>query len=648
VNSEKLKVNSNFSLFTIHYFLLAFCENVAHEILPQPSMNSDFPENANVDILIVDDTPDNLYILARMLSKRGYKVRKALDGSMALTACKTLVPDLILLDIMMPEMDGFEVCQQLKANPETRDIPVIFLSALVDALDKVKAFKMGGVDYITKPFQLEEVLIRVQHQLLLRQAKDKIQQLNAELESRVRARTEQLELANQELKNEIERRQELQNELLHLALHDSLTNLPNRALFMESLQEAIAQLEREETHQFAVLFLDCDRFKVVNDSLGHSVGDELLKAISKRLHNCLKREDLLARLGGDEFAILLRRIADEAEAIAVAERILASLSTPFQLSRHEVFINASIGIALSNVYDDSPEYLLQDADTAMYRAKALGRSRYHVFDPSMHQSILRRLELENDLRRAIEREELKVFYQPIVDLSSGRIVAFEALVRWFHRKRGFVSPAEFIPVAEESGTIHAIDLWVLQSACRQLQQWQKVGAIDSNLSVGINLSAITFLRPHLTEEIRRIVTDLDFDPERLKLEITETAILENKDLAQAKIGELQQCGIKISLDDFGTGYSSLSYLHELPVNTLKIDQSFIRRMNGNPQNRDLIPAIITMAHTMEMEAIAEGIETQGQLNQLRKLACNCGQGYLFSAPLDAPSTRDLLASQPRW
>ncbi|MFB2918743.1 MULTISPECIES: EAL domain-containing protein [Aerosakkonema] len=600
------------------------------------------------DILIVDDTPANLRFLAKILTEQGFNVRKALNGHIALSSCQKLLPDLILLDIMMPDMDGYEVCQRLKAAEETCKIPVIFLSALNDAFDKVKAFNVGGVDYITKPFHFEEVIVRVQNQLVMREAEIKIMNINVELEQRVRERTSQLKKANEELKREILERKQLQSQLLQMALHDPLTNLPNRALFMECLSEALNRAKSESDCQFAVLFLDCDRFKFINDSLGHLVGDELLIAISRRLEKSLNPVDTLARLGGDEFAILIENISNVKMATLVADRILKELSNPFQLSRYEVFINVSIGIALSNISYDKPEYLLRDADTAMYRAKALGKARYHVFDPDMHQQAIRVLQLENDLRRAIQREEFIVYYQPIISLTNGKIAGFEALVRWQHPTRGMVSPAEFIPLAEETGLIADIDTWVLQSACHQLLIWQKTCPAKEILTISVNLSRRLFSHPNLLERIDKILHKTQLNPESLKFEITESAIMENSEEANKILAEIRRRQIQLSIDDFGTGYSSLSYLHTFPLNTLKIDQSFVKLMDKNTNNMGLVPMIICMAHTMKLSAIAEGVETPAQLAQLRSLGCDFGQGYLFSQPLDSKLVLELLAADPQW
>ncbi|MBD2510267.1 EAL domain-containing protein [Nostoc muscorum FACHB-395] len=611
-------------------------------------MNYEHLDPNKKDILIVDDMADNLRVLSSILTREGYNVRKALNWQMALTATQTVLPDLILLDIMMPEVDGYEICQAFKAWELTADIPVIFISALDDVFDKVKAFKVGGVDYITKPFEFQEVLVRVKNQLALRSARLEILKLNVELEHRVTQRTEELEKALQKLQKEINSRQKLQSKLLDIALHDSLTGLPNRVLFMRRLDNALNRAKQESSYQFAVLFLDCDRFKVVNDSLGHLVGDELLISIARRLQACLIPIDTLARLGGDEFGILLENITDINIAIQVADRILKQLSLAFKLSRYEVFMNASIGISWGNKDYDRPEYLLRDADTAMYRAKAQGRAKYHVFNPAMHQEAIQLLELENDLRRAVERQEFLVYYQPIVSLITGRISGFEALVRWQHPIRGLVPPTEFIPVAEETGLINAINTWVLQSACNQLSIWQHQPMTPEPLTISVNLSARLFLQPNFVEQIDRIIYETKINPTYLELEITESVIMENTNAIKIIFQQLKQRNIKLIMDDFGTGYSSLSYLHSFPLNALKIDKSFVKRMQDNKENMGLVPAMIGIANSMGMSAIAEGVETEEQLDQLRSLNCNFAQGFLFSEPIEQQLVVKLLAASPQW
>ena len=600
------------------------------------------------DILIVDDTADNLRILSSILTRVGYKVRKALNWQMAFTACQTQLPDLILLDIMMPEIDGYEVCERFKANKKTAEIPIIFISALDDIFDKVRAFQVGGVDYITKPFEFAEVLIRVQNHLQLRNAQLEILKLNNQLEKRVKQRTLELENTLEKLKIEVNSRQELQSKLLESALRDALTGLPNRVFFINRLEQALNRAKLESDYNFAVLFLDCDRFKIINDSLGHLVGDELLVAIAKRLQNTITPFDTLARLGGDEFGILLENISNIEMVTRIAERILNSLSQHFNVSRNQVFVNVSIGINWGSANYDKPEYLLRDADTAMYGAKALGRGRFHIFDPEMHREAIQILELENDLRRAINKQELIVYYQPIISLNSGSIIGLEALVRWQHPTKGLILPTEFISMAEETGLIHAIDTWVLKSACNQLRIWQNHPAVPKPLHISVNLSAKLFLQTNFLAQIDQIIYETKVNPAFLELEITESVIMEDSVDMKTTLQELRERNIRLSMDDFGTGYSSLSYLHSFPLNTLKIDKSFLNLMQNNRENMGLVPAMIGIAHSMGMRAIAEGVETSEQLSQIRDLKCNFAQGNLFSRPMEAQGMLDLMLTSPQW
>jgi len=589
------------------------------------------------DILIVDDTPNNLRFLSTTLTDQGYKVRSVTDGLMALTVAQAAKPDLILLDIMMPNIDGYEVCQRLKANEQTCDIPVIFLSALDEVLDKVKAFSVGGVDYITKPFQLEEVLARIQTHLSLRAAQKEISQLNAELEQRVRQRTAQLE-------KEIAERLQAQERLLHLALHDVLTGLPNRTWFMKRLEQLLQQVNQKTGSHFAVLFLDCDRFQSVNDSLGHLVGDQLLVSIARRIELCLRSGTMLCRLGGDEFTVLLQDVNGFAEPIKVAQDILRELTPPFQIGDYQVFTNVSIGIVMGNDLYKQPEHILRDADTAMYRAKANGKACYQVFEPTMHCHAFDSFQLESDLRQALDRNEFMAHYQPIVNLETGKIASFEALARWLHPEKGIVYPDRFIPLAEDMGLVVAIDLFILRQACQQLQHWQSLGLADQSLTVSVNLSVKHFMSFNLLEQIDLILQETGIDGHFLRLEITESDIMQNAEFAGKIIEQLQRRHIQLSIDDFGTGYSSLSYLHRLPIDHLKIDRSFVMRIGKNGKNTEIIRAIIALAKSLGMCTIAEGVETQEQLEQIRDLNCEFGQGYLFSKPVEAEAAKNLLRS----
>ncbi|MGB8508999.1 MAG: bifunctional diguanylate cyclase/phosphodiesterase [Pyrinomonadaceae bacterium] len=441
--------------------------------------------------------------------------------------------------------------------------------------------------------------------------------------------------------------QESREHFRHAAFHDSLTGLPNRTLLTDHLRLAIERVRHRHDHLFAVLFLDLDRFKNINDSLGHAAGDALLIEIARRLEMCLRPSDTVARLGGDEFAILLDGLESQCAAIRVADRVQEELMRPFFLNGHEVYTAASIGITLSNHSYDHPEGVLRDADTAMYRAKEKGKGRYELFDAGMHADAMSRLQLENDLRRAIERHEFEVYYQPIVALATGRIAGFEALVRWHHPERGMVPPSEFIPLAEETRLITEIGDWVLFESCRQMSEWHKLLPAYHMLNVSVNLSVKQFTQHGLIERIKETLKETGLAPQFLKLEITESAVMDNAESAASMLAQLRELGIQLSIDDFGTGYSSLSYLHRFPVDTLKVDRSFVSRMGEGGENAEIVRTIITLASNLGMAVIAEGVETAEQHEQLCALRCEFGQGYLYSRPSNAATALCLLQENLR-
>ncbi len=673
-------------------------------------------------ILVVDDVPDNLRVLSSTLTEQGYRVRCAKNGSMALMAVQATLPDLILLDVNMPDMDGYEVCQHLKASLLTSDIPVIFISALDDVLDKVRAFDVGGVDYITKPFQVGEVLARVKSQLALQAAKKEIYNLNAALEERIQQRTAQLATANQELQREvverkqaeqllqeseeklesilnsleevvwsvsastgeliylnptaqkvygrpiseffnnpnlwlevvhpedrqrvdmsyqtlleqgqkeveyrilrpngevrwlsfrshviydkkgiairidgivddITQRKQVEEQLIHDALHDALTDLPNRTLFMERVELALQKAKRCKDYLFAVLFIDLDRFKLVNDSLGHAVGDQLLIAIAHILKQCLRPTDIIARLGGDEFTILLDGLQDITDATNIASRLQAKLTSPFQLESHTVFTSASIGIVLSSTGYEQAADLLRDVDIAMYRAKEQGKARYTIFDQVMYEQTRELLQLESDLRLALDRQEFCLHYQPIISLVTGKLTGFEALVRWRHPQQGVISPAKFIPVTEDTGLIVSLGEWVLREACRQLHAWQTQFPTLAPLNISVNLAGLQIREPSLINQIARILAETGLHGSSLKLEITESMLMEDVQETINTLLQIRAMNIQLSIDDFGTGYSSFSYLRRLPVNNLKIDRSFVSLMKYDNENFEIVKTITTL------------------------------------------------------
>ena len=448
---------------------------------------------------------------------------------------------------------------------------------------------------------------------------------------------------------DITHRRRAEQQLVHEALHDALTGLPNRAWFMEQLQVSLDLVHSQKDRLFAVLFLDLDRFKLINDSIGHMVGDQLLIGIANRLTHCVRPGDKVARLGGDEFTILLDDIRSVSEATEVADRIQKHLSKSFNVGGYETFTTVSIGIALSTPEYQLPEDFLRDADTAMYQAKSLGKARHVIFDKGMHARAVNLLQLETDLRRAIDRGEFFIEYQPIVELRSGRLTGFEALVRWQHPERGSVLPDRFIAVAEETGFIVPIGRWVLLESCLQMQRWNEKHAQSTPLSISVNLSGRQFAHSNLLEQITEILEVTGLDPRLLKLEITETVVMESVESAAGTLEKLRALGVELSIDDFGTGYSSLSYLHRLPIDTLKIDRSFVSRMAENNENKEIVRTIIMLAKTLGMGVIAEGVETNEQAELLRELECQSVQGYLVSRPLDAESTdRLILSALSQW
>ena len=433
---------------------------------------------------------------------------------------------------------------------------------------------------------------------------------------------------------DITSRKTAEEQLVYDAFHDALTGLPNRALFMDRLQHVITTAQRRADVLYAVLFLDMDRFKIINDSLGHTVGDQLLVVVGRKLSECLRPGDTVARLGGDEFAVLLENIADLKDAVDVAERIHAKLSVPLLVKGHEVFSSVSIGIALSSDRYERPEQVLRDADIAMYQAKAKGSACYEIFDTKMHANILDRLQLEADLRGAVDHKELILFYQPIIDLKARRLIGFEALVRWDHPKRGLIYPLEFIPLAEENGLINGIGEWILREACRELRVLQDKHPSEIPLKMSVNISTKQFNQHDLVGRVAAILKEAGVEPRSLALEITEGMIMENVDAAVAIMDELRNMGIHIHIDDFGTGYSSLSYLHRFPINALKIDRTFVSKLSANGENQEVILSIISLANSLNFEVIAEGIELDHQLLKIKDLQCQFGQGYLFSEPME--------------
>jgi diguanylate cyclase (GGDEF)-like protein len=602
------------------------------------------------NILIVDDTPDNLRLLSKTLSQEGYQVRCAVNGSMALLTIQVKLPDLILLDINMPDLDGFEICQQLKQSDVTKDIPIIFVSALDEVFDKVRAFELGAVDYICKPFQIPEVLSRVSNQLNIQSlrkqlvqknrllqleitnritAETKIRQLNLELEQKIIARTSRL-------RAEINERKQAQKKLEYLAWHDSLTGLPNRLWLVKKLTRILALTQQKENYQFALILLDCNRFKIINDSLGRQAGDQLLTMITERLNTEIKSRDIfITHFGEDKFAIIIEKIQTQNCAIALAKKIQQCLAPVFIFEQREIFITFNMGIVIADSHYLKPEDIFRDADLAIQKAKNSSSHYYKVFDTTLQNNTLEILEIETDLRLALKRQEFYLCYQPILCLQTGKIKGFETLARWHHSQKGFISPAKFIPIAEQTNLILPLGMWILQQACQQISVWQKyLDSQSDDFTVSVNISAKQFEQEDFIEQLDQIIKNTGINIKYLKLELTETLLVNNAAIADRVFQQLKIRQIQLAIDDFGTGYSSLSYLDRFPVNTLKIDRSFVSRLDEKNQASTIVKATLDLAHNLGFDVVAEGVETQQQAEQLRDWGCEFAQGYFYAKPLE--------------
>ncbi len=686
-------------------------------------------------ILIIDDNPSNLKLLHELLSNHGYRVRVADSPVLGLESAISTPPDLILLDIKMPEMDGYQVCKKLRDNENTASTPIIFISASAGALNKIKAFEVGGMDYINKPFDAAEVLARIENHLQLSILQKHTQSsldtsqymLQAimnnspavicikDLEGHYLMANREYErvlgisiadilgktdhdvfpkeiadvLANhdhdvllrgqhKQFEDTIERegesetyltlkfplkdnsennyavcsiltdismRKHAEAELEHLATYDTLTGLPNRSLFMELLSRTLASGDRENS-KHAVLFIDLDNFKNVNDSMGHQVGDLLLREVAQRLKKCTRGEDTVSRMGGDEFVLLIQRVRDPSDAAEVSSKIIQALVPAFEIDNRSVFITPSIGIVISPDNGKDAQKLLRNADTAMYHAKNKGRNTYQFFTEEMNQRVLKRMEIEKELRLALKEETITPFYQPKICTKTGKIHGVEALSRWHHPTLGYIPPDIFIPVAEEANLIISLDRHILNTTIKQFSPLIKEGLYEGTVSV--NLTAHHFYRDHLLQFACDKIAEHDFPANHLELEITEGSVMKNADEAIKLMHELHDRGIQLSIDDFGTGYSSLSYLKQFPVNTLKIDVSFIRDLNNSNTDKNLVASIISLAHGLDLECVAEGVETVEHAQTLSELECDSLQGFLFSPAIEFDELKPYLKGEKKF
>jgi diguanylate cyclase (GGDEF)-like protein/PAS domain S-box-containing protein len=700
-------------------------------------------------ILVVDDEPHNFDVIEALLFDKSYDLNYSSNGSEAIQSLELIQPDVILLDVMMPGINGIEICRQIKAIEKWRMVPIIIVTALNRKEDLAQCFDAGADDFITKPINKIELRARVNSMLRIKQHYDLLQ---TSLERQAALEKEKVEASLKESENryaslasvvpvgifrldldghclyvndhwsyitgmsadeseglgwlngihpedritvarqwydatkigtvplslecrflgskdntiwvigqsvlernehgqmtgfvgtitDITERKEAQKNLLYNSLHDPLTSLANRTLLIKTLEVAIAKASVSERYQYAVLFLDLDRFKVINDSLGHLFGDQLLQNVAQKLQSYLKPTDLIARIGGDEFVILLEDIAGDEDVLQVVQKILHQFQTSTVINGQEVFITTSIGLVFGNSHYKKANDLIRDADIALYHAKSEGKATYRVFDARMHTQAVNRLNLETQLRKAFERDEFVLHYQPIMDIFKKELVGFEALVRWQHPTRGLILPSEFIPITEETGLILRLDDWVINESCRQLSDWRNRFPEHFPLKISVNLSVQDLRATNLVSSIESSLSKTGLSGDCITLEITESMLIDNIHKTIDLLNQLREKNIHISIDDFGTGYSSLKYLHLLPADYLKIDRSFVSRMAQENRDYQVVNTIINLSNQLGVAVIAEGIETNQQLKWLEKLGCEFGQGYFFSKPLPASEIEQLI------
>jgi len=568
-------------------------------------------------LLVVDDVPENIHELLSALRDE-FRIVVAGDGVRALEIVQgPTPPDLVLLDVMMPGMDGYEVCRHIKSTPAGQRIPVMFVTVVDDPRDKVRGFDLGAADYVTKPFDIGEVRARVRAHL-------ELARLRRFLEDLVAQRTAMLQVSEEKYRI--------------LTHRDPLTGLPNRVLFSELLSHSI-QMAEHLSMRFALLCLDLDKFAAINETQGHAQGDRLLVQVAHRLRGLLPERDALARVGGDEFYVILDRDQRGQDIFQSAQRMLEALAEPFVLDGQAIYVSASIGVALYPEDGATAEILLSRADVTLHQAKTGGRGSLRFFSPEIMARAKERQSLEAEIRRALERGEFMVHYQPQLHLRERTVTGLEALVRWQHPERGLVAPGEFIPLAEESGLIVPLGNWVLQEVGRQMRAWTDEGRAPGY--VAVNLSALQLDCEGFAESVLAVLRTHRLAPECLELEITESCLMADRARATAALDALRHHGVRLSIDDFGTGYSSMSYLQHLKVHRLKIDMSFIRDLETDPSSASIVTAIIALGHGLDLEVVAEGVETRAQLEHLRRLGCDMIQGYLVSRPVPAPRALDL-------
>ena len=551
-------------------------------------------------ILLIDDMPVNLQVLTAALSA-DYQVQIATSGAVGLALAAKFPPDLILLDVMMPEMDGFEVCRRLKADPALMNIPVIFVTAIADTIAEVNGLALGAADYISKPIKVEIAKLRIRNLL-------------------------ERELLRRKL-------EEKQNELELIAKYDTLTGLPNRALLADRMSQALQQTQRRG-QKLAVAFLDLDGFKAVNDKHGHDAGDHLLITLAERMKQALRDGDTLARLGGDEFVAVLADLADVNASAPMLNRLLAAAAQPVRFGAAQLQVSASLGITFyPQAQAIDAEQLIRQADQAMYQAKQAGKNRFHVFDADQDHSVRARHETMQSIERALSQGEFVLEYQPKVNLRRGEVSGVEALIRWIHPERGMLLPAHFLPMIEDHPLAIELGQWVIESALQQIERWQQQGL---NIQVSVNIGTRHLQQTDFVERLRSTLQTHPGLPQHcLGLELLESSALGDLARVSGVVRDCQQMGVRFALDDFGTGYSSLTHLRQLPVSQLKIDQSFVREMLGNPDDLAILKSIVGLAKAFDIEVLAEGVETVAHGVKLLQLGCELAQGYCISRPLPA-------------
>jgi diguanylate cyclase (GGDEF)-like protein/PAS domain S-box-containing protein len=675
-------------------------------------------------ILIVDDDITLRILVRESLEQAGFAVEERADGVEAISTFEEVQPDMVLLDVLMPKMDGFTTCVQLRKSRGGEHIPIVMMTSLDDIESINRAYETGATDFITKPVNWGVLPHRIRYMLRASRAFNDLRKSEAKIQALLDAMPDMLFQMNkdglllEEIKGvkespfvvppgefigkkiyevmpttatqpimyhlerafqtkeiqifeyqhwidgekrffegrlviseeekvlaiirDITEQRQAEERIFFLAYHDTLTHLPNRHLFKDRMRQALAYAQR---HQLlvAVLFLDLDNFKRINDTLGHNMGDLLLQGVGDRLVKCVRRSDsvariemeeltpTVARLGGDEFTVLLNGISSIQNAATIAQRILDVLVQPFMLETHEVFITASIGITVYPYDSEDVDALLKNADTAMYQAKDQGKNNYQFYAESMNAVAFERFTMESQLHQALKHDEFQLYYQPQLDLRTGEMIGVESVIRWLHPERGCVLPEAFIPLAEDTGLILPIGEWVLQNACSEIQALRKAGF--TSLSVMVNISSIQLRQKDFTNTVIRAAKAHDIDPHFLELELTESILMQNIETTITKLQELKDIGIRISLDDFGTGYSSLSYLKRIPIDTIKIDRSFINDIDKKTDSAEITKAIIAMAHSLNLKVVAEGVETEKQLAFLIENRCDLVQGFYISPPL---------------